>query len=247
MKSGILIFLAVGLLLVVAYKRSETKTPDSPSSAAAPLRTSPAAATEGPSSANTGTQNSINSETQSSASGATSSYSYTDPPQADAGMSVDDAYAVIPHRRTVWSDDQTTVPAGEREYLKAMFQVLDQTVVARSAGIQNYSRGNFTSFDAEGELEQLSDYVRQAQVPPGLADYDRQVLAALAGEQQFFHDWTSDPDHFNYTTQVNSHPGVNSSSAALRAAYQVLMSRYPQESQANQDAFFDYHCAADFR
>lgn len=162
-------------------------------------------------------------------------------------MSVDEAYSAIPHRRTVWSEDQTTVPAGEREYLKAMFQVLDQTVVARSAGIQNYSRGNFASFDAEGELGQLSDYVSQVQAPPGLADYNKQVLVALAGERQFFHDWKSDPEHFNYTAQVNSHPGVNSSSAALRSAYQVLMSKYTHESQANQDAFFDYHCAADFR
>lgn len=231
MKSGILIILAVGLLLVVAYKRSETKTPNSRPSRQTSGQIRPTQTAEAP----------------NSAPGAASSYSYADPPQANARMGVEGAYAVIPHRRTVWNDEQTTVPAGEREYLKAMFQVLDQTVVARSAGIQNYSRGDFTSFDAEGELGQLSDYVRRAQVPPGLADYNKQLLAALAGEQQFFQDWKSDSDDFDYTRQVNSHPGVNQSSAALRTAYQVLMSKYPQESPRNQEAFFDYHCAADFR
>ena len=165
----------------------------------------------------------------------------------NAALSVDDAYTAIPHRRTVWSDDQTTVPVGDREYLKAMFQVLDQTVVARVAGIQNYSRGDFASFDADGELGRLSDYVRQAQVPPALTDYNSRILSALAGEQQFFRDWKSDPDHFDSMKQVNGHLGVNQSSAALRSACQGLMSKYPQESQANRDAFFDYHCAADFR
>ena len=244
MKSGILVIVAVGLLLVVAYKRSETKRSGSSGSNVITARSGSG---ESQNSAGPEAPKSTNIQPPDSNFSGTSTYSYGDPPQANAGMRVEDAYAVIPHRRTVWSEDQTTVPAGEREYLKAMFHVLDQTVVARSAGIQNYSRGDFISFDAEGELGQLSDYVRQAQVPSGLADYNKQLLAALAGEQQFFHDWKSDPDHFNYTTQVNSHPGVNSSSAALRAAYQVLMSKYPQESQANQDAFFDYHCAADFR
>ncbi len=241
MKSGILIILAVGLVLVLAYQRSETKTKTASGSGSnvTPSNTSPAQSGE--------TQSPASNTSQDSTPGATSTYTYSDPPQANASMSVEDAYAVIPHRRTVWNEDQTTVPAGEREYLKAMFQVLDQTVVARSAGIQNYSRGDFTSFDAEGELGQLSDYVSQIQAPSGLSNYNKQVLAALAGERQFFHDWKIDPDHFDYNRQVNGHPGVNSSSTALRSAYQVLMSRYPQESQSNQDAFFDYHCAADFR
>lgn len=89
-----------------------------------------------------------------------------------------------------------------------MFQVLDATVVARVAGIQNYSRGDFTSFDAEGQLGQLNDYVRQAHVPPALVDYNSRILAALTGEQQFFRDWKSDPEHFDYMRQVNNHPGV---------------------------------------
>ena len=237
MKTGILILLAVGALLVFAYERSETKTPNPVSNAT--VNGSPAE--------NNAAQNSTNTEAKNSAAGARASYSYSDLPQVNAPLSVDAAYNSIPHRHTVWSDEQTTVPAGEREYLKAMFQVLDQTVVARVAGIQNYSRGDFTSFDAEGQLGRLGDYVRQAQVPPPLADYNNRVLAALAGEQQFFHDWKSGTDNFDYMKQVNSHPGVNQSSAALRAAYQDLMSKYPQESEANRDAFFDYHCAADFR
>ena len=242
MKSGLLIILAVGLLLVVAYQRSETKTAGSSGANGK----APTGSTASP--AQSGDAGSpASNPSQDSTPSATPTYSYSDPPQANASMSVEDAYAVIPHRRTVWNEDQTTVPMGEREYLKAMFQVLDQTVVARSAGIQNYSRKDFTSFDAEGELDQLSDYVRQVQVPPALSNYNQQVLAALAGERQFFYDWKNDPDHFDYNRQVNSHPGVNSSSTALRSAYQVLMSRYPQESQSNQDAIFDYHCAADFR
>jgi hypothetical protein len=39
---------------------------------------------------------------------------------------------------------------------------------------------------------------------------------------------------------------VQAASAAARAAYGELMSKYPGESQSNKDAFFDFHCALDF-
>lgn len=227
MKTGILIFLAAGLLMLVACRRSETKMLDAANSAELADHTTPRAS--------------------DSATDTTSTYSYVDPPQVNAGMSIEDAYSAIPHRRTVWSADETTVPVGERAYLNAMFQVLDQAVVARVAGIQKYSGGDFESFDAEGQLGQLSDYVRQVRVPPALGDYNNQILTALAAERQFFHDWKEGQDHFDYTRQVETHQGVSQSSAALRSAYQDLIAKYPQESQSNRDAFFDYHCAVDFR
>ncbi len=45
MKAGILIILAVGLVLVVAYKRSETKIPDGPANNDAVANAGPAAVT----------------------------------------------------------------------------------------------------------------------------------------------------------------------------------------------------------
>jgi len=83
-------------------------------------------------------------------------------------------------------------------------------------------------------------------VPVALASYHRRILDALAGERQFFADWKSARDRFQFGQQPSNHPGVGRASSALRAAYGELMAKYPQESQSNKDAFFDHHCALDF-
>lgn len=130
---------------------------------------------------------------------------YSDPPAAGVGPSVEQAYAAIPHRRTIWDESGSTVPSEEKEYLRTVFAVLDQAVRVRVAGQQ-----------------------------------------AFSSERQYFVDWKSQGDRFAFGQQVGDHPGVRAASANLRAAYDELMSKYPNESQTNKDAFFDYHCALDF-
>jgi len=63
------------------------------------------------------------------------SLSYADPPSVDVGLSVDQAYAAIPHRRTAWTESQTTVPADERAYLRTIFLVVDEVIAVRVAGL----------------------------------------------------------------------------------------------------------------
>jgi hypothetical protein len=183
------------------------------------------------------------SATPASASATTQ---YIDPPPLDAALTVEQAYAAIPHRRTVWDDSNTTVPAGEKEYLKVIFEVMDQGVAVRVAGLQSFSASQFDSSDPAANYQQLIDFVRSMPVPGRLADFHQKILTALAGQQQFFSEWKSQREQFKYAQQVQSHPGVSRASAALRDSYNELMSKYPNESQSNKDAFFDYPCALDF-
>jgi len=169
-----------------------------------------------------------------------------DPPEVSVGIGVDQAYSAIPHRRTVWREDESTVPATDRAYLNAIFQVLDQAVAVRVAGQQNFGNHSFDSPDIDGEYERLLTYARSMPVPAALKSYHSKVLDALAGERQFFADWKAARDGFGFGGNVGDHPGVRRASAELRAAYGELMAKYPQEGQTNKDAFFDYHCALDF-
>lgn len=171
---------------------------------------------------------------------------YSDPPAVDVGLAVEQAYAAIPHRRTVWVDSETTVPSEEKAYLKVMFQVLDEGVAVRVAGLQNFSNGNYDSVNVDTEFDRLISFVLSMPVPKGLGSYHKDIVAGLSGQRQFFADWKSQRDGFAFTHQIGNHPGVQASSSALRTAYGELMSKYPNESQANKDAFFDYHCALDF-
>lgn len=167
-------------------------------------------------------------------------------PVLNVGLSVDHAYAAIPHRRTVWDDRATTVPGGEKAYLKVIFEVMDEGVAVRVTGQQHFSVGQFDSSDPAAQYGQLIDFVRAMPIPKALADYHQKILTALSGQQQFFADWRAQRGQFGFAQQVAGLPGVQRASAALRTAYDELMAKYPNESSTNKDAFFDYHRALDF-
>jgi len=169
-----------------------------------------------------------------------------EPPAIDAGLSVDQAYAAIPHRRTVWDESSSTVPPAERPYLRVIFKVIDEAVAVRVAGLQDFSAGEYDRSDPVAQYDQLIGFARRMPVPRMLAAYHRKVLDGLSGQRQFFADWKSQRAQFPFARQIAGHSGVRRASAALRAAYNELMGKYPDESSTNKDAFFDYHCALDF-
>jgi hypothetical protein len=171
---------------------------------------------------------------------------YQDPPSFDAGINVQQAYAAIPHRRTIWEEGASPAPAEEKAYLKAMFQVLDQAVAVRVATQQDFSNGQFEHIDADAEYDLLIKYVRGMAVPPKLADYHKHIVSALDQQQYFFRIWKMQGEKFWEKQRAENYPGVRGASKELKAAYGELMAKYPGESAANKDAFFDYHCALDF-
>jgi hypothetical protein len=173
-------------------------------------------------------------------------FAQTDPPAIDAGIGVEQAYAAIPHRRTAWSADTSSVPSADKAYLRDIFQVLDEGVAIRVASQQNYAAGHVEYADPVGQYGELLSYVRSMNVPPDLVTYHQHIIEALEGQQQYFADWRAQGDAFPYVQRIAEHPGVQKSSAHLRAAYNELMAKFPNEAASNKDAFFDYHCALDF-
>lgn len=171
---------------------------------------------------------------------------YGTPPTFNIGLSVDQAYAAIPHRRTVWNDADSTASPAEKAYLKTIFEVLEQATAVRVAGMQNYAAGHSDYSDPDSEYEQLITFTQSMTPPPNLAAYHGLVLQGLTNQRQFFTEWKANADHFGYPQIVSTHPAVQRASGALRSAYQELMRRFPAEAQSNKDAFFDYHCALDF-
>ena len=169
-----------------------------------------------------------------------------DPPMIDVGLNVDQAYAAIPHRRTVWVMADSTVPPAEADYLRVIFAVMDQGVAVRVAGQQNFSAGQFEGSDPVANYDRLIEFARGMPVPGALAAYHQKVLDGLAGQRQFFADWKAERQQFRFAQQIGEHPGARNASAALRAAYNELMAKYPNETATNKDAFFDFHWALDF-
>lgn len=171
---------------------------------------------------------------------------YGDPPTFNIGLSVEGAYEAIPHRRTVWNDENSAAPAPEKAYLKTIFEVLDQATAVRVAGMRNYAEGHLEYSDPDSEYEQLINFTRGMTPPKRLETYHSYILLGLTNQRQFFTEWKTQGDKFAYLNSPNTHPGVQRASGALRSAYNELMAHYPAEAQPNKEAFFDYHCALDF-
>lgn len=169
-------------------------------------------------------------------------------PILNLDLSVDAAYAAIPHRRTAMDFLATNMPDQDRRFLEVSFHVIDQAIRLRVTAYQKFSRGEFDDSGLIAEMDQLVDYLQQTEAPASLATYQAQVLRALSDQRAFFADWQSKGQQFQYGTPqtIATHPKVQSSSAALQQAYGILMQTYPSEVGNNKDAFFDYHCALDF-
>src|SRR5262245_59586149 len=132
-------------------------------------------------------------------------------------MSVDEAYASIPHRRTVFDRRTATMPADEADVLQRLFALVDRAIVAR------VTRSGYEPLLAE---------LRALDPPARLRHVHALVIEAVVAE------------HAYLTT--NQQGAVQTASARLHEAYAELLRLFPDESPHNRDAFFDYLCALDF-
>lgn len=166
-------------------------------------------------------------------------------PVLNVDLSVDAAYAAIPHRRTAMDFSSANLAEEDKRFLQVAFHVIDQAIRVRVSAYQHFSRGEISS-QSISDMEQLIDYLQKIAAPSGLSRYQSTLLKALSDQRDFFDEWRNEGQQFQYGQRLGAHPRVQSASSALKQAYGILMSTYPGESDHNKEAFFDYHCALDF-
>ena len=163
-------------------------------------------------------------------------------------LSVEDAYAAIPHRRTAMDFAASDMPDQDKHYLAVAFHLIDQAIRLRVTAYQQFARGDASAAQLISDMDRVIDCWQHLEVPANLSAYHRQLRQALTDQRAFFAEWLSQGQRFQYGSpnKLGSHPKVRSASTALRAAYGILVQQYPSEDKNNRDAFFDYHCALDF-
>jgi hypothetical protein len=149
------------------------------------------------------------------------------------GASVDEAYRLIPHRQTVFQSGAARMPAAERDYLVALFNAIDQAIVAKVS-----SRRDSTVAQAYAPVWSAW---RELNPPAALRATQDRIKAAITDQQAFLLEIEQKRTSWNM-----SHPKVRSSSGNLQGAYGDLMRIYSNENATNKQAFFDYLCALDF-
>jgi hypothetical protein len=173
-------------------------------------------------------------------------------PTLNLDLSVDAAYAAIPHRRTAMNFAASNMPAQDKRFLEVAFHVIDQAIRLRVTAYQKFSRSEARSEVGDSQsisdMDRLVDYLQNTEAPASLSSYQARLLQALTDQRAFFEEWQTQGQQFQYgrPQTIGTHPKVQSASTALREAYGILMETYPSEGDANKAAFFDYHCALDF-
>jgi hypothetical protein len=168
-------------------------------------------------------------------------------PILDLDLSVEAAYAAIPHRRTVMDFAASNMPNQDKRFLEVAFHLIDQAIRLRVTAYQKFSRGNGDS-QLISDMDSLVAYLQDVQAPASLSTYQARLLKALSDQRAFFLEWQNQGQQFQYGNPqtIATHGKVQSASTALRDAYGILMQMYSSESEGNKAAFFDYHCSLDF-
>ncbi len=174
--------------------------------------------------------------------------SITTAPTLNLDLSVSDAYAAIPHRRTAMDFAASDMPEQDQRFLEVAFHVIDQAIRLRVTAYQKFSRGEVGDSQSISDMNRLIDYLQTTEAPASLSSYQAQLLKALSDQRAFFEEWQTQGQQFQYGSpqKLGTHPKVQSASTALREAYGILMETYRSEGNNNKEAFFDYHCALDF-
>jgi hypothetical protein len=170
------------------------------------------------------------------------------PPTLNLVLSVDAAYAAIPHKRTAMDFAASNMNDQDKRFLEVAFHLIDQAIRLRVTTYQKFSRGEFEDTSLSSDVDRLIEYLQNTEAPANLSNYQEQLLRAFSDQKAFFEEWKIEGQQFQYGSPqtIATHPKVQSASTALRAAYGLLMQAYTGESDRNKVAFFDYHCALDF-
>lgn len=156
-------------------------------------------------------------------------------------LTVDEAYRKIPHRRTEYQQQGSTISEEEAAYLQQLFNVVDNAVVERVATLHAIL-GTGETADYEKNYLQILTMIQSRPVPMKARPAHRLIEEAIREQSEFLAQW----ENKGSSQFESSHPLVQSSHRKLYKAYQLLMAAYPGETQHNKQAFFDYLCALDF-
>ena len=172
------------------------------------------------------------------------------PVNAQADLTVEEAYQAIPHDRTPFDLKQSHIAAEDAKYLDHLFFVTDMAMRLRVQTLRqflNLNPHNVASYNRE--IDNLIGSFDLVQTPPHLMNVQVTVLDSIKDQKEFFNDWARAGGTGQYQIISRSyaqHPRVQSSHQKLYAAYNELKALYPGETPHNTQAFFDHLCALDF-
>ena len=160
------------------------------------------------------------------------------------GLTVDEAYQAIPHRRTPYEARLSTLSATEREFLAKLFSLSDEALVERITALTAFREGNRAQLERyEEHITRILTTLRALPEPASAHELAATLGQAIEHQRAFFRA------AFSSSTQevkIATDSSVRTASNELRRLYTDLMTRYSGEHPHNRDAFYQHLCALDF-
>jgi len=160
------------------------------------------------------------------------------------GLTIDEAYQAIPHKRTQYDAQRSTLSMSEREFLTKLFSLSDEALVERMttlAALREGSRSQLAQYEARVTL--ILETLRALPEPASASGLAATLGQAIEHQRAFFRTAFASPTH---EVKIGTNPNVRTASNELRRLYADLMTRYGAEHPHNRDAFYQHLCALDF-
>lgn len=155
-------------------------------------------------------------------------------------ISIEEAYAAIPHKRTVFNADQSLLPSEQIAALTQLFGLIEQAIVLKiQAGNAQVAKNSVALEQALKNYSEVINAARKLNCPSAIIPAQTLIISAIEKHHSYFQQQDKN-------TTAGFGPAITSASADLQRAYTIFIQAFPQETPHNKTAFYDYLCALDF-
>jgi hypothetical protein len=161
-------------------------------------------------------------------------------------MTVAEAYAAIPHQRTIFNLRDSKLPLTQASALQKLFNFSDHGTVLRIEGLSALRSGDMVAMKRSlADYNALVASFAAQQAPADIQPIQDLVAQAIKGHQRYLEAKLKERE-VRGTYDPAFTQEVRQASRQLQQAYGMLMRTFPNESANNKTAFYDYLCALDF-
>ena len=162
------------------------------------------------------------------------------------GLTVDEAYQAIPHRKMEYSAAKSTLPLVTKNDLEKFFRLSDQALVGRIETMKALHEGHAEAFALyQKKIDEVVQGLNGI-TNPELTELTGLLKDAIFAQREYFSNWHNGVVSGTAYHAPGTDTSVRSASGKLQQLYSVLMQRYPSEHPNNIDAFYQHLCALDF-
>ena len=166
----------------------------------------------------------------------------------DAGaMTVDQAYAQLKHRRTVFDAGKTRASKEQVESLRRIFSYAELGTILKVRAYNAHYQGDRAAYAAVlRDYDSLVEITKRQAPPADVKQVHDLVAGAIAEQRAVLVSSAAKPKEALSRASLAREPEVQKVHRDLIQAYNALLAKFPKEPQVNRDAFYDYLCALDF-